>query len=157
MKRLTLLFILAILAFCGCTNYKSVNIESVNLSSFRMENSTKATVSFKITVDNPLHTSVSVASLDGVLRKNYERFATFSLDTVATVGPMTRAEEMVTINVSLCDPMSLLSMGLNIRSWKAESFTVEGKAVLKNGEGGKRAYKIKDIPLNKLIKIIKTK
>lgn len=157
MKRLTLLFLFALMVISGCTNYKSVNVESVNLSGFRMENSTKATISFNLKVDNPLHTSITLESFDGILRKDYERFATFSLDEPTTIAPDTEAVVAVTMVVSLCDPMSLLSMGLNIKSWKADAFTVDGKIVLKNGSGVKRAMKVKDIQLNKMIKTFKSK
>lgn len=155
MKRLTLVFLILLTALSGCTNYKSVNIEGVYLAGFRMENSTKATISFNIKIDNPLHTSIILESFDGVLRKDFERFAIFTLEEPATIGPMSNDTVKATMEVTLCDPMSLLSMGLNIKSWKADNFTVDGKAVLKNGSGGKRTIKMKDVPLNKVMTAVK--
>jgi LEA14-like dessication related protein len=155
MKYLSILFLSFMMILGGCCHFQKVNVESVNLSSFRMESSSKALVSFDIKVNNPTNNAISIVFLDGVLRKDMDRFATVSLVDTATVSAGSIETVNVTTEVTLCDPMSLLSMGLNIKSWKSESFTISGKITLKCENGAKKNLKLKDTKLNKVINMFR--
>lgn len=156
MKHLSILLLSFILILGGCSRYQKIEIQSVNISSFRMESSSKALVSFDVEVSNHSNTPISLVLLDGVIRKDMNRFATVSLVDTVTVNASSTEKVKVTTQVILCDPMSLLSMGLNIKSWRMEdSFTVSGKIALKPEKGAKRTFKMKDTKLSKVINMFK--
>ena len=150
------LFILIIIsAFAtSCSPVKKLNIDNVRLAEFRMESSTKASLTFEMDVYNNSQSAIFLTGATGTLRRDMDLFATVELADTVMAQPMETKKLRATVNVALCDPMSLLSMGLNIRNWDINSFTISGKMTLEKEKGGKRSHKIKDMPLKKLLNML---
>lgn len=154
MKR-TFILLLLLTALVSCTHYNQIKVESIDLANFRMESSTKAYISFNVKVDNPTDKNIMLVGMDGVLKKDMERFAVVSLVDTVSVPAASVNVVKVESEVSLCDPLSLLSMGLNIKSWSVDSFTASGELVLKPVNGCKRTLKLKDTKVESIINMFK--
>ena len=154
MRRLTLISLLCLAILSSCSPVKQLNIEKISLSEVRMESSTKASLTFEMDVYNNSQSAIFLTGATGTLRRDMDLFATVELADTVMAQPMETKKLRATVNVALCDPMSLLSMGLNIRNWDINSFTISGKMTLEKEKGGKRSHKIKDMPLKKLLNML---
>jgi hypothetical protein len=152
MRRLTVIFILCLAFLSSCSPAKHLNIEKIGLAEFRMESSTKANAVFNVTVENTAQYPVQLIFMDATIKKDMELFATISLKDTAVVASFSKETVKVPFEITLCDPMSLLSMGLNVRNWNIDDFMVNGKVTLAGNKGAKSSRKIKDMPLGTLVK-----
>ncbi len=152
MRRLTVIFILCLAFLASCSPLKHLNIEKIGLAEFRMESSTKANAVFNVTVGNTAQYPVHLTFMEATIKKDMELFATIVLKDAAVVSPFSKENVKVPVEITLCDPMSLLSMGLNVRKWNINDFMVNGKIMLTGRNGAKSSRKIKDMPLSTLVK-----
>ena len=151
MRRIVYIFIICLGLFASCSPVKQLNVEKVTLSEFRMESSTKATIVFNFSVENYAQYPVALVSTEKKKKKDLDLFATVLLKDEVSVQPATKESVKVPVEVTLCDPMSLLSMGLNMRNWDINDFVVTGKIVLRGKNGTKVTHKIKDMPMGTLL------
>lgn len=151
MKKICFLLLLSALMLCGCKQYKNVKVESVQLTSFQLLSTSKASIGFDLMVNNPSHSSLSLSVFEGVLLKNYTPFASFSLGNSPTIGPSTREMVRVNLDMEIIDPISLLSTGLNIKSWKSEDFLINTRLTVKSSSGIRKTFKFKEQPMDKII------
>ena len=152
MRRLTLIFIVCLAVLSGCSPAKQLYIDKISLSGFRMESSTEANVTFDFLVNNMAQYPISLTFMEATIKKDLDLFATVLLKDEVSVQPATKESVKVPVEVTLCDPMSLLSMGLNINKWDINAFTISGKISLAGKNGSKYTHKIKEMPLGTLLK-----
>lgn len=150
MRRLTLISLLCLAILSSCSPVKQLNIEKISLSEVRMESSTKANIVFNLSVENGAQYPVDLTFMEATIKKDMDLFATIALKDTVSVPALSENEVKVPVEVTLCDPMSLLSMGLNIKKWDINEFTVSGKMTLAGK--GKKTHKMKDTPLSTLLK-----
>lgn len=150
-----ILFLSLILVLGGCNPYREVKFESFKLSSFELVSTSRATIVFAAAIDNPLKSSISLLSVDGTVLKEYTSFAKITLLEEVVVPAHTKGEVMVRISIELLDPMALLSMGLNIRSWDLEDFRTSAKITFKLGSGGSKTFKFRNVPLERMVNSFK--
>lgn len=117
-----------------------------------MESSTEANVTFDFLVNNMAQYPISLTFMEATIKKDMDLFAFIALEDTATVSPLAKESVKVPIDITLCDPMSLLSMGLNINKWDINAFTISGKISLAGKNGSKYTHKIKEMPLGTLLK-----
>lgn len=149
MRRILLFFILCVTLVSGCSPARHIEIGKIGISEFRMESSTRANVILNIALENKAEYPISLTYLEATIKKDMDLFATVALTDTVDVQPSVRGDVKVPVEISLCDPIALLSMGLNMRSWDIDDFIVYGKISLRGK--GKSTHKFKDIPLRTLL------
>ena len=151
MRRYIALFVAIILVGCtSCTNYRQINIMSVEVKDFKLNTTSRATVTLKAYIDNPLSKEISLIYLGGKLYKDQAHFADIEFDDLS-IAPNSKGEVFVDVTIDLIDPLALLSSGLDISKWDKDTFRVDGKAMLKSEPGGKRSFKFKNVTFNQII------
>lgn len=117
-----------------------------------MESSTKANIVFDFKVSNMAQYPVDLVFMEATIKKDMDLFATIDLKDTASVKALSSENVKIPVGVTLCDPMSLLSMGLNVKNWDINEFVVTGKVTLVGNKGSKHTHKIKEMPLSTLLK-----
>lgn len=151
MKREIPVFIVVAMVLQSCINLSSVDVNSVSLSSFKLVNTSRADLTFEYTAENSTASPLVIASADGFIKKKGVNFAQMALLQPDTIPAGSVKKGTLNVRFDLLDPISLLSMGLNISSWRAEDFNIDARVMLRSGEKRKRVIKVKEIPLENLI------
>lgn len=151
MKRIVFIFAISLAIFSSCSPLKHLYIENIGVSEFRMESSTKADITFNVSVQSDVQYPISLSFMEASIKKDMDLFATIDLVSEVTVPQLADGVVKVPVEITLCDPMSLLSMGLNVKKWDINEFVVSGKVVLKGKNGAKTTYKIKEKPMSTLL------
>jgi len=151
MKRTLPLAIIIALLTTACTNYKNIEVRSVKLNSFKLVSTSRASIELDYIINNPTGTEIILSSGEGIITKKGFDFAQLEVQKPDTLPPRTIKSGKLVIDAVLLDPISLLSMGLNISSWKTEDFHVNSKMVFKTTSGYKKTLRHKNIPLKDLI------
>lgn len=151
MKKSLPLAIIIVLLTTACTNYKNIEVRSVSLSSFKLVSTSRASIELDYIINNPTASAIILSSGEGIITKKGLDFAQLEIPKPDTLPPRTIKSGKLVVNAVLLDPISLLSMGLNISSWKAEDFHVNTKMVFRTASGYKKTLKHKNIPLKDLI------
>jgi hypothetical protein len=151
MKKFLTVVLIVILAANGCTNYRNVDIKSVQLSNLKFISTSKASIELSYIISNPTSSTIILSSGNGIVTRKGVDFAQLEVVRPDTLLPGSVKSGKIEINALLVDPLPLLSMGLNIQKWKVEDFKLSTKLVFKNARGGKKTLRYKDIPLKNLI------
>ncbi len=151
MKRLLFLTLLSFVLFSSCTNFSELDVKEVKLKKFKLVNTSKADVTFEYLVDNPTKTTLIITSAEGFITKKGVNFAQIGLSAPDTISPKAITYSMLTFQVDLLDPISLLSMGLNVSSWRVQDFNLDARITVKTAGGMKKILRFKDVPLERLI------
>ncbi len=152
MNRLLVSLLFVSLLFTSCTKLGQVQIKEVSVKSFKLINTSSADVEVQFVVDNPTNKELYLNSADGILKRSGVNFAMVSLGRCDTVAANSISVNNLVFRLDILDPLSLLSMGLNLSQWKYTDFKVDARAVIKPSIGRKRVVKIKDMPLETLSK-----
>lgn len=151
MKRLQFLLLLFGLLVTSCTNFNELDIKSVKLQKFNLVNTSRADVSFEFLVDNPTNSSLIITSAEGFITKKGVNFAQIGLLKADTISPRSVSNGVFAFQLVLLDPISLLSMGLNISSWRVQDFNLDASITIKTSSGHKKTLKLKEVPLDHLV------
>jgi len=151
MKRLLFLTLFPIVLFASCTNFSEVDIKNIKLHEFNLVNTFRANVTFEYLIDNPTNSSFIITSADGFITKKGVNFAQLGLIKSDTIASRSVTSNLVAIKVDLLDPISLLSMGLNISSWRVQDFNLDARITVKTSSGYKKIFKFKNVPLEHLV------
>ncbi len=149
MRRSIIFTLLFMLLLSGC-QVRKIGIRNVSLGSVHLESTSAADVELIVDMDNPGKSAISLIHAEASLYRDGKEFARAVLMETAIASPGFSGELPVKLQVSFVDPMALLTIGLNFGSWSLDSFSVDGKAVIK-GNGGKRTLRMNNIPLQKLV------
>lgn len=151
MKRLLFLTLFPIVLLASCTNFSEVDIKNIKLHEFNLVNTFRANVTFEYLIDNPTNSSLIITSADGFITKKGVNFAQLGLIKSDTIVSRSVTSNLVAIEVDLLDPISLLSMGLNISSWRVQDFNLDARITVKTSSGYKKIFKFKNVPLEHLV------
>ncbi len=151
MKRLLFLTLLSALLFAGCGNFRDIDIKQVKLQKFNLVSTSRADVTFDYLIDNPTNASLIISAADGFITKKGVRFAQLGLMQSDTIAPRSLTYSSLVIKIDLLDPISLLSMGLNISSWREQDFNLDARITVKTSSGYKKTLRFKNTPLNHLV------
>ncbi len=125
---------------------------SVTLSEVKLISTSKAIVDVEYTINNTAKVDLVLQSANGFLTKNRLNFAQVTLIEADTIAAACQSTNRARFQIELLDPMSLFSMGLNIKSWKMSDFEINANGVLRTSKGGRKAIKLKNMPLESLTK-----
>jgi len=151
MRRYVLLLILLAPALQSCINYRNVDIGSVSLNSFKLVNTSRADITFDYTAENATGVPLVIASAHGIIKKKGVNFAQMTLLKADTIPPRSIKNGTLAVRFDLLDPVSILAMGLNIASWRAQDFNIDARILIRSGEKRKKVLKVREIPLENLI------
>ena len=154
MKKIFGLFIIFTLLLWGCSSYRSIVVEDLNISSFRLKSASKIDLGLKASVENPTKSTFELVDVEGVVNRDNMPFANISLLEDSVIPPFYEGEIPIKCRVDLIDPMAVLVMGLDIKSWNISDFNLNIKATVKKG-AIKKSFKMNNIPLDKLVKKFK--
>lgn len=152
MNRLLVFLLFASLLFTSCTKLGQVEVREIKVKGFQLLNTSTADIDIEFSVHNPTNKDLFLCDAKGVLKRGEVDFANISLMQCDTVVANRISVNRMTFRMDLVDPLSLLSMGLNLSQWKFSDFNVDVRAVIKPSNGRRRVLKMKDMPLEKLVK-----
>lgn len=152
MNRLLVFLLFAALLSTSCTKLGEVKIREINVKSFQLINTSTANIEVEFIIHNPTDKDLFLCNVDGVLRRGEVNFAVVSLLRCDTVTANRISVNSLVFKLDIVDPLSLLSMGLNLSQWKYSDFNVDVRAVIRPSKGRRRVIKMKDMPLDNLAK-----
>lgn len=155
-KKIVLLVIAALAVAYGCSNYRNIQLVDIKLQSIRLKSASKIEVYLNAYIDNPTSAEITITAISGTIFKDGSKFADITLKEATSIPKGTNVGVLLPLNVNLLDPLSLLAMGLNIKSWEENNFTGDIKVTVRQG-ALKKTIGQKNIPLNKYIKNISLK
>lgn len=152
MKRLLVFPLLFVLLFSSCTNYRDIEIKSVNLYDVKLLSTSRAMVEVEYVIDNTANVDIVLESAEGFLTKDRVNFAQITLIKADTIAMASETKNRAQFQVEILDPISLFSMGLNIKNWKMSDFEINARGLIRNSKGGRKVIKFKNMPLENIIK-----
>lgn len=152
MKRLLVFPLLFVLLFSSCTNYRDIEIKSVSLYDVKLLSTSRAMVEVEYVIDNTANADIVLVSADGFLTKNRVNFAQITLIKADTIAMASETKNRALFQVEILDPISLFSMGLNIKNWKMSDLEINARGLIRNSKGGRKVLKFKNMPLENIIK-----
>lgn len=154
MRRIVLL-LAAVVMISGCADYRQISVDGVALESFRFNGTSSATIVLVAQVDNPTMHTVSLEEVDAVLLKEGKEFVRFTLDGTPSARPETDGPVRIPVLASVLDPISIITAGLDLKSWNQDDLTVEGKMVLCSDGKFKKTIRFRNTPVKDIVNNIK--
>ena len=102
-------------------------------------------------MQNPSGRTITVQSADGILKKRGVNFAYATLLSADVVTPKMASINNIVFRIEINDPLSLLSMGLNVSRWDLDEFFLDGIFTLKVSGAGRKTLKYKNVPLKNIV------
>jgi LEA14-like dessication related protein len=154
MKKFFLFLLLSTLLLQGCSSYRQISVDDVEIGKVKITALTRAQVQTTLKINNPTRSTFRITALEGTVKNKDVEFARISLPQEFSVPPGTPATVETMLAVEVSDPLSLLSSGLSLKSLKAENFTIDAAVQIKKG-GVSKWLRMKDVPLKQLLENIK--
>lgn len=151
MKRLLVLLAFLPLVLSSCSKLGEMEVRELELKSFQLLSTTSANIEVEYVIHNPTSKKLILDNVNGFLKKGDVNFAQVTLIEADTVAAKRVSVNRLVFKLDIQDPLSLLSMGLNISKWHYSDFTVDARAVVKTSDGGRRVIKIKNMSMENLI------
>lgn len=155
-KLLKIVFCVAAVALilAGCADYRDIVLEDMSITSLKLKSASCAQLNLAAYVNNPTGGTFNVTDIDGLLYKDNVKFAHFNLVDPVTIQPRLKTRIPMTIEINLDDPLSVLAVGLNIKTWNKKDFMMDVHAVVKKG-GLRIPFVRKNVPLDKVLEKVK--
>ncbi len=151
MKRFfRLIAVLSLLLLNGCKGYRDVQVSNVEIESLRILSTSKINLGLGVELDNPSKSTFELVGLEGVVYKDDTPLANVFLLEDAVIPSKYVGEVEVKCTMELIDPLAVLAMGLNVKSWDLDKFNLKLKATIKKG-AIRKTFKVDDIPLEMLV------
>ena len=148
MRNLVLLAGLLV-AISSCQNYRDIVVADFQLDGFQFKNTTSAQLNVSALVDNPTRATLSIMEGEAVIKKEGKDFIVLTIPQTYSVAPVSDIE------ASVLNPIEIIATGLNFASWNLKQFTVDGKITVKSNKGFKKVFRLKDEPLEDVLKALK--
>lgn len=153
MKKFLFFLLLSAFLLQGCSGYRQISLEDVEIGKVKITAFTGAQVQTTLKINNPTRSTFRITSLEGIVKNGELEFARVSLPQEFSVQPGAPAIVETKLAVEVSDPLALLSSGLSLNSLKAENFTVDVAVQIKKG-GVSKWMRMKDVPLKQLLENI---
>ena len=154
MKKICFFALLTIILLPGCSGLSDIDVREVNLVDAKFSNTTSADLVFECVVNNPTNRRIIIEDAIGVLRKSDIVFANIRLVGADTVAANALSTNKLMLKVSLEDPLSILSMGLNISTWNMSEFKADLRSTIRREGRAKHVFRRKNIPIESLLERI---
>lgn len=146
----------AVLIIGSCADYRDIVLEDITLTGFSLKSASSAQINLTAYVNNPTGGTFNVTDMDGVLYKDDVRFAHFDLVDPCTIQPRMSSKIPMVIEINLDDPLSVLAMGLNIKTWNKKDFMMDVHATVRKG-GLRIPFVRKNVSLDKVLEKVKVR
>lgn len=154
MRNLVLLVGLLV-AISSCQNYRDIVVADFQLDGFQFKNTTSAQLNVSALVDNPTRATLSIIEGEAVIKKEGKDFIVLTIPQTYSVAPVSKQRVLIDIEASVLNPIEIIATGLNFASWNLKQFTVDGKITVKSNKGFKKVFRLKDEPLEDVLKALK--
>jgi hypothetical protein len=151
MNRLLPLLLVIMLSAFGCSKLKEVDVRDMKVKRFELINTSSANIEIEYLVENPSGRTITVESVNGVLKKSGVNFAYATMVSADTVPPRMASINGIMFKIEINDPLSLLAMGMNVSRWNLDDFRLDGVFVLRVSGAGRKTLKYKDVPLKSIV------
>ncbi|HCT94209.1 MAG: hypothetical protein A2X19_08860 [Bacteroidetes bacterium GWE2_39_28] len=151
MNRLFAFALVTILFTTSCSKLKEVDVRDMKVKRFELINTTTANIHIEYLIENPSGRTITVQSADGILKKRGVNFAYATLLSADVVTPKMASINNIVFRIEINDPLSLLSMGLNVSRWDLDEFFLDGIFTLKVSGAGRKTLKYKNVPLKNIV------
>lgn len=151
MKKFILILVAAASILGGCSNYKNISIDDVNVGKLRMVALNAAEADITLQVNNPTKAVLELDGVDLIITNGASEFAKITQvkKDAVMVTPRNTTSVQVTLRAELTNPFAALAQGLDPQAWDLEKFRANGTVTVRKGKIHK-ALKIEDIPLSAL-------
>ena len=151
MKKFILILVAAASILAGCTNYKNISIDDINLGKIRMVALNAAEADITLQVNNPTKAVFELDGIDIIITNGTSEFAKITQvkKNAVLVTPRNASSVQVTLRADLTNPFAALAQGLDPQAWDLDKFKANGTITVRKGKIYK-ALKIEDIPLSAL-------
>ena len=145
------IIILLFVALClgSCAKYQKVEINNISVADFSAD-LPKATISLTLNTElnNPNKRNIEITKAQGSIYKKGTHFADVNIADkyVITKGLNTIPFR---INITVTDPIALLTLGFNYKNLQKSDFTINFEATIKSGPL-KKNFKFENIPFSEL-------
>lgn len=156
MKKILLLIITILTILSGCSNYKEVEINDIKVDKIKLVSTSGAEISLGIEANNPTKASYTLTNFKAIVYRDGVKFADINLMGNSTLPKISDTIVPVNLYMHLLDPLSLLTLGLDIESWDIDEFKTDFRLTVKKG-ALKKHIKRNNVPVSKIIKQIKIK
>lgn len=155
-KLLKIVFCVAVcsLILAGCADYRDIVVEDMSITGLKLKSASCAQLNLATYVNNPTGGTFNVTDIDGLLYKDNVKFAHFNLVDPVAIQPRLKTKIPMTIEINLDDPLSVLAMGLNIKTWNKRDFMMDVHGIIKKG-GLRIPFVRKNVPLDKMLEKVK--
>ena len=151
MKKVSVLILIAIIALSSCAGLKEIDIREVNHVNTKLLNMTTVELEFECVVNNPANRRIIMEDAIGTLKKSDIVFARINLIEVDTVAANTVSSNKIRLKVNIEDPLSLLSMGMDVSSWNISEFKADIRTTIRREGKAKHVFKRKNIPMERFM------
>lgn len=151
MRRYLLLGAIMVALLTNCSKFYAIEMGGATLKGFKLTGTSSAEIELEVSVDNPSGRAIYLDGVDGFLKKEGINFAQLSLVEADTIAARQVSVNSVKFKIDIVDPLSLLSMGLNLSKWDYSDFTLDVRGVVRTTKGGRRVVKFKGLPIDRVI------
>ncbi len=153
MKKFFLFLLFSTLLLQGCSNYRQISLNDVEIGKVKITALTGAQIQTTLKINNPTKSTFRIVSMEGTVKKNGVEFARITLPQEFEVPPGKPATIKTSLAVEVSDPLALLSSGIKLSSFRSGNYTIDADVQIKKGIISKH-LKIKEIPLKQLLENI---
>ncbi|MEG0518020.1 MAG: hypothetical protein RR555_04000 [Bacteroidales bacterium] len=153
MRKYLIIIIALVSLLSSCAGYRDITIGTVDVAKVKLNSASKVSLDLSVCVSNPTKANFTLTNVQGMLYRDDIPFANLALSEQISVPANYSGDVLIKTNITLLDPMAVLVMGLNLKSWHMDEFKIKLKATVKKG-AFKKSIKLNNIPLDKLVKKI---
>ncbi len=144
-------FLFALLLFTSCSKLGDIELKGIEVKGIELITTTSAIIEMEYVIQNPSNSSLILRDADGFLKRGDVNFAQITLLSADTVASKRISVNRLRFRMDILDPLSLLSMGLNLSKWKFSDFVVDARAVVKPTGRRRKVIKLRNVPMDKLV------
>ena len=154
--KLMILALAAMFALTGCSDImrlKNLEIDSVAVENIRTRGLRGVTLTLLVEVDNP-GAQVSLSEISGTVEHSGKVLGMVAVDPFTIQGKTADAYRL-NADLTLADGTNVLALGKLLDKKALDDVTVDLSADVRIKKGKVRTMKINDVPLKKLIDVVK--
>ena len=151
-----ILALAAMFALTGCSDImrlKNLEIDSVSVENIRTRGLRGVTLTLLVEVDNP-GAQVSLSEISGTVEHSGKVLGMVAVDPFTIQGKTADAYRL-NADLTLADGTNVLALGKLLDKKALDDVTVDLSADVRIKKGKVRTMKINDVPLKKLIDVVK--
>lgn len=123
----------------------------VDIKSVKLLSTSSANIELSCLIKNPSRRTFVIEDAEALLKRGGANFANATMIKADTIVPESQKLYTALFKVEITDPLSLLSMGLNMSRWDLSDFKIDARTIVKPSGMSRKILKFRDLPMEKLI------